>query len=104
MPRVLVIVATIAVTASAVQAEDVPSSNSPPLSARGSNFPTSRHGSAYPAPPPDQKPNPLIDTVSPSLQQRDAPLQTQPEHPNYRSAASTLKITCSGNLTNTRGD
>ena len=98
MPRILIIVATIAVTARVVQAEDAPSSNSAPLSKRGSNFPTSLHGTAYPAPPQNQKPNPLFDTASPSLQQRDTSLQTQPGHPNYRSAASTLKMTCSGNL------
>jgi hypothetical protein len=104
MPRILIIATIIAVTVSEVQAEDVPSSNSPPLSNRGSNFPASRHGSAYPAPPPNQKLNPLFDTASPSLQQQDTPLRTQPEHPNYRSAVSTLRITCSGNLTNTRAD
>jgi len=91
--RILILAAIIAVTAGAVQAQDAPSSD-----ARGSNFPTSRHGSAYPARPPSQEPNPLFDTASPSL------LQTQPEHPNYRSAASTLRMTCSGDLTNTRAD
>ena len=104
MPRILIIVATVVVTASAVQAEDAPFSNSSQFSQRGPNFPTSEPGSAYPAHPPNQKPRPLFDTAAPSQQQRDTPLQTQPEHPNYRSTASTLKMTCGGNLTNTRAD
>jgi hypothetical protein len=101
LPRILIIVATIAVTSSAVRAEDAPPPNSPPPPDRGSSFPTSRHGSAYPAVSPNQKLYPLFNSAVPPLQQRDAPLQTRPERPNYRSA---VKLTCSGDLTNTRAD
>jgi hypothetical protein len=102
VPCTLIVVTTILVMTSAVQAEDAPSS--PSLSNRASNYPTSRHGSAYPAGAPNQKLNPLFDTAAPSPQERDTPRQTHPEHPDYRSAASTLKMTCTGNLTNTQAD
>ena len=82
MRFILRIVASIAVSAGAVRAEDAPSS------VRGPNYPTSKHGSAYPG--------------SQSPEQQSTPLQAQPE--GHASAGSTLKMTCSGNLTNTRED
>ena len=75
--------ASIAVTAGAVRAEDTPSS------VRGPNYPTSKHGSAYPGSPQTQSPD-----------QQNIPLQARPE--GRASAGSTLKMTCSGNLINTR--
>ena len=85
MRCILLIVVSIAVTASAVRAEDTPSS------ARGPNYPTSKHGSAYPGSPHTQSP-----------EQQSVPLQARPE--GHAGAGSTLKMTCSGNLTNTRED
>jgi len=78
-------VASVALAPGAVRAEDVPSS------ARGPNYPTSKHGSAYPGSPRTQSP-----------EQQNIPLQARPE--GRASAGSTLKLTCSGNLTNTRED
>jgi hypothetical protein len=85
MRRILLIVASIAVTAATVRAEDAPSS------VRGLNYPTAKHGSAYPGSPHTQSP-----------EQQSIPLQARPE--GHASARSTLKMTCSGNLTNTRED
>jgi hypothetical protein len=85
MRCILLIVASIALAAGAVRAQDVPSS------ARGPNYPTSKHGSAYPGSPRTQSP-----------EQQGIPLQARPE--GHASAGSTLKMTCSGNLTNTRED
>jgi len=85
MRCILLIVASITATAGAVRAEDVPSS------ARGPNYPTSKHGSAYPGSPRTQSP-----------EQQGIPLQARPE--GHASAGSTLKMTCIGNLTNTRED
>jgi hypothetical protein len=82
MRFILRIVASIAVSAGAVRAEDAPSS------VRGPNYPTSKHGSAYPG--------------SQSPEQQSIPLQARPE--GHASAGSTLKMTCNGNLTNTRED
>ena len=82
MRRILLIAAIITLTAGAVRAEDAPSS------ARGPNYPTSKHGSAYPG--------------SQSPEQQSIPLQARPE--GHAGAGSTLKMTCSGNLTNTRED
>ena len=88
MRRILILLAGIALTASAVWAENAPPSNSP--SARGPNFPTSGHGPAYPG------------TRAPSEQA--PPLEAQPGNPNDKSTASTLKIMCGGNLSITRTD
>ena len=85
MRCILRIVASIAVTAGAVRAEDAPSS------VRGPNYPTSKHGSAYPASSHTQSP-----------EQQSIRLQARPE--GHGSVGSTLKMTCSGNLTNTRED
>src|SRR5262252_9206672 len=85
MRCILLIAAIIAVTAGAVRAEDAPSS------VRGPNYPTSKHGSAYPGSPQTQSPD-----------QQNIPLQDRPE--GRASAGSTLKMTCSGNLINTRED
>jgi hypothetical protein len=82
MRCILLIVASIAVSAGAVRAEDAPSS------VRGPNYPTSKHGSAYPG--------------SQSPEQQSTPLQARPE--GHAITGSTLKMTCSGNLTNTRED
>src|SRR5215469_8067744 len=82
MRCILLIVASITATAGAVRAEDAPSS------VRGPNYPTSKHGSAFPG--------------SPHTQSPDLPLQDRPE--GHGSAGSTVKMTCSGNLTNTRED
>jgi hypothetical protein len=85
MRRILIIAATIAVTANPVRAEDAPSSNSPPLSDRGSNFPTSQRGPAFPAAPPNQEPGPSFGTTAPAPEQRDTPQQELPEQRSYRS-------------------
>ena len=66
MRRILIIAATVALTASAVQAEDAPSSNSPPLSDRGPDFPISQRGPAFPAIPPNQEPGPSFGTTAPA--------------------------------------
>jgi hypothetical protein len=76
MRRILIIAATIAVTASAVRAEDAPSSNSP---SRGSNFPTSQRGPAFPATTSNQQSNPSFGAQAPAPQQRWEPLHAQPE-------------------------
>jgi hypothetical protein len=85
MRCILLIVASIVVTAGAVRAQDAPSS------VRGPNYPTSKHGPAYPGSPQTQSP-----------EQQSIPLQGRPE--SHGSAGSTLKMTCTGNLTNTRED
>jgi hypothetical protein len=83
MRRILIIAATIALVAGAVRAEDAPSSNSPPSSERGSNFPTSQRGPAFPANPPNQEPGPSFGTTAPTPEQRSAPLQELPEQRSY---------------------
>jgi hypothetical protein len=60
MRRTLIIAAAVALTASVVQAEDAPSSNSPPSSESGPNFPTSQRGPSFPAIHSDQQPNPSL--------------------------------------------
>ena len=83
MRRILIIAATIAVTASAVQAEDAPSSNSPPLSDRGPNFPTTERGPAYPANPSNEGPSPSFGAQAPAPEQRGATQQELPEQRSY---------------------
>ena len=66
MRRILIIAATIAVTASAVRGEDAPSSNSPASSERGPNFPSSQRGPEFPAIPSNQGPVPSFGTTAPT--------------------------------------
>src|SRR6202035_5040665 len=85
MRRILIIAATIAVTASAVRGEDAPSSNSPASSERGPNFPSSQRGPEFPAIPSNQGPVPSFGTTAPTPESRDVPLQAQPEQRSYPS-------------------
>ena len=79
MRRILIIAATIAVTASAVRAEDAPSSNSPLPSERGSNFPASQRGPAFPGGvQSDRQPNPSFGAQAPAPQQRNIQFNAQP--------------------------
>ena len=80
MRRILIIAATVALIASAVRAEDAPSSNSSSTSERGSNFPTSQRGPSFPATTSDQQPNPSFGAQAPASQLRGVPLHAQPEN------------------------
>ena len=85
MQRILIIVATVALTSSAVRAEDPTSSNSPASSERGPNFPSSQRGPEFPAVPSNQGPAPSFGTTAPAPESRDVPLQAQPEKRSYPS-------------------
>ena len=74
MGRILILAATI-ISVTAVQAQEAP----PPVSEKGPNFPTSKHGPAYPAVSPNQGAAPSFGATPPAPEQRDVPLRTQPE-------------------------
>ena len=85
MRRILIIVATVALTTSALRAEDAPSSNSPGSSERGPNFPASQTGPAFPAIQSDQQPNPSFGAQVPTPQSR-----WTPQRANQILGAATL--------------
>ena len=103
MRRILIIVATVALTISALRAEDVRSSNSPASSERGSNFPTTQRGPAFPATRSNQQPNPSFGARAPTPQiPMPSATPGKPSRRGSNSSAGTNEINLSNqNLTAT---
>jgi hypothetical protein len=81
MRSILIIALIIPLTVTGVYAEEVPSSNSPPSSKHGPNYPNQQRGPAYPATHSNQEFNPSFVFVVPTPQQRVIPPRARPGRP-----------------------
>jgi hypothetical protein len=79
MRRILILATTVTLAATTARAQDMP----PLFSEQGPNFPTSRHGPAYPAVSPHQGPAPSFGAQAPAPEARYDAQQALPEQRNY---------------------
>ena len=85
MRRIFILTATVTLAATAARAQDMP----PLFSEKGPNFPTSRHGPAYPAVSPDQGVAPSFGAQAPAPEPRSEAQQALPEQRNYPEQRET---------------
>jgi hypothetical protein len=85
MRLILVLAATVTLAATAARAQDMP----PLFSEQGPNFPTSKHGPAYPAVSPHQGPAPSFGAQAPAPEARHDAQQAFPEERSYPEGPET---------------